>query len=51
MIWALGLFLLSLAGAVALPLGCGFSLWWAIPLFIGLELVLHLLYIVSHWAF
>ena len=51
MIWALGMLLLSLAGAIALPLCCGFSLWWAIPLFIGLELVLHLLFIVSHWIF
>ena len=51
MIWVLGMFLLSLAGAVALPLCCGFSLWWAIPLFLGLEIVLHLLYIFAHWIF
>ena len=51
MIWALGMFLLSLAGAVLLPLGCGFSLWWAVPLFFLLEIALHLLFVFSHWIF
>ena len=51
MIWALGMFLLSLAGAVLLPLGCGFSLWWAVPLFLLLEIALHLLFVFSHWIF
>ncbi len=49
MIYAVSFFLISLAGALALPLGCGFSLWWAIPLFLGLELLLHALFAVAVW--
>ena len=51
MLIALSLFLLSLAGALALPLACGFSLWWAVPLFLGLELLLHVLFVAWHWLF
>ena len=49
MIYVLLFFLLSLAGAVGLPLGCGFSLWWGIPIFLGLELVLHVLFVTLNW--
>ncbi len=49
MIYAIGFFLLSLAVAVGLPLLCGFSLWWAIPLFIGMELLMHALFATAVW--
>ena len=49
MIYVLLFFLLSLAGALGLPLGCGFSLWWGIPIFLGLELVLHVLFVFLNW--
>ena len=49
MIYAVSFFLISLAGALALPLCCGFSLWWAIPLFVGLELLAHALFAVAEW--
>lgn len=51
MIWAISFFALSLAGAVLLPLGCGFSLWWGIPIFLGLEILIHLLFVLAHWIF
>lgn len=49
MIYAIGFFLLSLAAAVGLPLLCGFSLWWGILIFIGLELLLHALFVTLLW--
>ena len=51
MIWAISFFVLSLAGAVLLPLGCGFSLWWGILIFLGLEILIHLLFVLAHWIF
>ena len=51
MIWAISFFALSLAGAVLLPLGCGFSLWWGILIFLGLEILIHLLFVLAHWVF
>lgn len=49
MIYAIGFVLLSLAGAVGLPLLGGFSLWWGIPIFLGLELLLHALFVTLLW--
>ncbi len=49
MIYAVSFFLLSLAGAVGLPLLCSFSLWWGIPIFLGLELLLHALFVTLNW--
>ena len=49
MIYAIGFFLLSLAAAVGLPLLCGFSLWWGILIFLGLELILHALFVTLNW--
>ncbi len=51
MLYAASFFLLSLAGALALPLCCGFSLWWAIPLFLGFFALLHGLLVVYFWCF
>ena len=48
-IYAIGFFLLSLAAAVGLPLLCGFSLWWGILIFLGLELILHALFVTLNW--
>jgi 1-acyl-sn-glycerol-3-phosphate acyltransferase len=48
-IYAVSFFLLSLAGAVGLPLLCSFSLWWGIPIFLGLELLLHALFVTLNW--
>ena len=49
MIYAIGFFLLALAGAVGLPLLCGFSLWWGVLIFLGLELLLHALFVFIVW--
>ena len=49
MIYAVSLFLLSLAGALGLPLACGFSLWWALLLFPALEALCHVLFVAAHW--
>ena len=49
MIYTVSFFLLSLALAIGLPLLCSFSLWWAIPLFLGAELVLHVLFVFFNW--
>ena len=48
-IYAIGFFVLSLAAAVGLPLLRGFSLWWGIPLFIGAELLCHVLFVTLNW--
>jgi 1-acyl-sn-glycerol-3-phosphate acyltransferase len=48
-IYTVSFFLLSLALAIGLPLLCSFSLWWAIPLFLGAELVLHVLFVFFNW--
>ena len=49
MLYAVSFFLLSLALALGLPLACGFSLWWAVPLFLGAELVCHALFVLICW--
>ena len=49
MIYTVSFFLLSLALAIGLPLLCSFSLWWAIPIFLGAELVLHVLFVFLNW--
>ena len=49
MLVAVLFFLLSLAGALGLPLLGQFSLWWAPALFAGLELLLHLLLLLGFW--
>ena len=49
MIYAVSMFLLSLAGAVGLPLACGFSLWWGLLLFPALEILCHVLFVTYHW--
>lgn len=48
-IYAVSFFLLSLAGALGLPLLCGFSLWWGLPIFLGLELLCHALFATLLW--
>ena len=49
MLTAILFFLLSLTGALGLPLLCGFSLWWAPALFVGLELLWHALLVLGIW--
>ena len=49
MIYTVSFFLLSLALAVGLPLLCSFSLWWGILIFLGAELVLHVLFVTLNW--
>ena len=49
MIYAIGFFVLSLAAALGLPLLCGFSLWWGILIFIGMELLCHALFVTLNW--
>ena len=49
MIYAIGIFLLSLAAALGLPLLCDFSLWWGILIFLGMELLLHALFVTLLW--
>ena len=49
MVYAISFAVLSLAGALLLPLCFGFSLWWALLLFPVLELVCHGLFIFDHW--
>ncbi len=49
MIYAVSFFLLSLALALGLPLLGGFSLWWAIPLFLGAEILCHGLFVLLLW--
>ena len=51
MLFAILFFLLSLAVALGLPLLCSFSLWWAIPLFVGAELLCHVLFLLYFWIF
>ena len=48
-IYAISFFLISLAGALALPLLCGFSLWWALAIFVGLELLCHAVFVFLLW--
>lgn len=43
--------LISLALALGLPGLCHFSFWWAIPIFLGAELLLHALFVVFFWLF
>lgn len=49
MLYAISFFLISLALALGLPTLCGFSLWWAIPLFVGAELLCHALFVLICW--
>lgn len=49
MIYAISMLLLSLALAIGLPLGCGFSLWWGLLLFPAAEALCHLLFVTGHW--
>lgn len=49
MIYAVGFVLLSLAAAIGLPLLCGFSLWWGILIFLGMEALCHALFATLNW--
>lgn len=49
MIYAVCFFLLSLAAAIGLPLQGGFSLWWGIPIFLGMELLFHAMFALVLW--
>ena len=49
MSYAILFFLLSLAGALGLPLLCGISLWWALLFFPLLEALCHFLFLFIPW--
>ena len=51
MLLAILFFLISLAAALGLPLLCRFSFWWALPLFLGAELLLHAGLVLFFWLF